>query len=102
VEYPAASLVDEGIATVPPSRLLEAFIRRFDSWAWRWREEGFAPIRAAWLAGASGVGQAILVRLERTTLAGRFVDLDENGALLLDGAEGRRRIAAGDVFPAMA
>ena len=86
---------------MPPARLLEGFVRRFDAWASRWREEGFAPVRAAWLTRASGVGQAILVRLERSTLAGRFMDLDENGALLLDGAEGRRRIAAGDVFPAL-
>ena len=100
-EYPATSLVDEGIATVPPARLLEVFIRRFDAWASRWREEGFAPVRAAWLTRASGVGQAILVRLERSTLAGRFMDLDESGALLLEGAEGPRRIAAGDVFPAL-
>jgi len=101
-EYPATSLVGEGIATVAPARLLEAFVHCFDSWAWRWREEGFAPVRAAWLTRASGIGQAILVRLERSTLAGRFVDLDENGALLLDGAEGRRLVAAGDVFPASA
>jgi len=101
-EYPATSLVGEGIATVAPARLLEAFVHCFDSWPWRWREEGFAPVRAAWLTRASGIGQAILVRLERSTLAGRFVDLDENGALLLDGAEGRRLVAAGDVFPASA
>lgn len=99
-EYPATSLVGEGIATVPPARVLEAFVQRFDGWASRWTREGFAPVRAAWLARASGIGKPILVRLERTTLAGRFVDLDENGALLLDGAEGSRRIAAGDVFPA--
>ncbi len=100
-EYPATSLAAEGLATLTPGPLLEVFVRRFDRWAARWREEGFAPVREAWLARATGVGKAILVRLERTTLAGRFVDLDENGALLLDGADGRRRVAAGDVFPAL-
>jgi BirA family transcriptional regulator, biotin operon repressor / biotin---[acetyl-CoA-carboxylase] ligase len=100
-EYPATSLVDEGLAPISSRRLVEAFAWRFDQWLWRWRSEGFAPVRQAWLARASGVGQAILVRLERTTFAGRFVDLDENGALLLEGAEGRRRVAAGDVFPAL-
>jgi BirA family transcriptional regulator, biotin operon repressor / biotin---[acetyl-CoA-carboxylase] ligase len=100
-EYPATSLAEEGIATVSPASLLEAFVREFDLWLARWREEGFAPVRGAWLARASGIGEDIRVRLERMTLTGRFVDLDETGALLLDGAEGLRRVAAGDVFPAL-
>ena len=50
--------------------------------------EGFAPIRAAWLARAAGLGEEIRVRLERATLFGRFLDLDDDGALLLDTAEG--------------
>ncbi|MGH7095583.1 MAG: hypothetical protein ACREFB_18880 [Stellaceae bacterium] len=48
------------------------------------------------------MGEAVRVRLERTTLHGRFADLDESGALLLDQESGRRRIAAGDVFPVAA
>jgi BirA family transcriptional regulator, biotin operon repressor / biotin---[acetyl-CoA-carboxylase] ligase len=100
-EYPATSLAEGGSATVSPVVLLEAFVREFDRWLACWREEGFAPVREAWLARASGIGEDIRVRLERVTLTGRFVDLDETGALLLDGAEGPRRIAAGDVFPAV-
>ena len=54
--------------------------------------EGFAPVRAAWLARAAGVGEDIRVRLERATLFGRFLDLDEDGALLLE--DGGRAAAA--------
>jgi len=100
VEFPATSLLAQGIAGVTPALLLEGFIRHFAGWAGRWREEGFAPVRSAWLRAASGLGESIRVRLERSTLAGRFHDLDDDGALVLDGTEGRRRIAAGDVFPA--
>jgi BirA family biotin operon repressor/biotin-[acetyl-CoA-carboxylase] ligase len=104
VEYPATSLTEEGFPEISPGTLLEAFVGRFDTWARRWRADGFAPVRAAWLARAFGVGEAIRVRLERSTLLGRFIDLDEDGALLLDAATdqggGRRRIAAGEVFPA--
>ena len=99
-EYPATSLAEEGV-TIGPALLLEAMVREFDLWLARWRQEGFAPVREAWLARASGIGDAIRVRLERITLTGRFVDLDESGALLLDAADGRRRVAAGDVFPAL-
>ena len=100
VEFPATSLLAEGIAGVTPALLLEGFIRHFAGWAGRWREEGFLPIRPAWLAAASGLGERVRVRLERSTLCGRFHDLDNDGALVLEGAEGRRRIAAGEVFPA--
>jgi BirA family biotin operon repressor/biotin-[acetyl-CoA-carboxylase] ligase len=100
VEYPATSLAAEGIAGVTPPLVLGAFARHFDTWARRWRTDGFAPVRAAWLARASGLGDKVRVRLERTTFCGRFLDLDADGALVLEGSEGRRRIAAGVVFPA--
>ena len=100
VEFPATSLAAQSVAGITPAVLLEGFARNFDIWARRWREEGFAPLRAAWLARAMGLGERIRVRLERSTLLGRFLDLDDDGALVLDGAAGRRRIAAGEVFPA--
>jgi BirA family biotin operon repressor/biotin-[acetyl-CoA-carboxylase] ligase len=101
VEFPATSLAAEGIAGITPPVVLEGFVRHFAGWARRWREAGFAPVRAAWLAAASGLGERVRVRLERSTLCGRFHDLDDDGALVLEGAEGRRRIAAGEVFPAL-
>ena len=99
VEYPATSLADEGIAGVPPATVLAAFARHFADWVERWRRDGFAPVRAAWLGRAGGLGELIRVRLERHTLDGRFRDLDAAGALVLDTADGRRHITAGEVFP---
>ena len=99
VEFLATSLMANGIAGVTPPVLLEGFAMHFAGWAQRWREEGFAPVREAWLAAASGLGESVRVRLERDTLFGWFHDLDDDGALVLDSLEGRRRIAAGDVFP---
>jgi BirA family biotin operon repressor/biotin-[acetyl-CoA-carboxylase] ligase len=101
VEFPATSLAAEGVIGITPAVLLGGFVRHFDIWARRWREAGFAPVRAAWLARASGLGERVRVRLERGTLFGRFLDLDADGALVLEGEEGRRRIAAGEVFPAL-
>jgi BirA family biotin operon repressor/biotin-[acetyl-CoA-carboxylase] ligase len=101
VEFPATSLTAQGVAGVTPEAVLEGFTRHFADWARRWRDEGFAPVRAAWLMAASGLGEAIRVRLDRGTLFGRFRDLDADGALVLDAAEGSRRIAAGDVFPVL-
>jgi BirA family transcriptional regulator, biotin operon repressor / biotin---[acetyl-CoA-carboxylase] ligase len=101
VEFPATSLTAQGIIAVTAPLLLDGFARHFAGWARRWRAEGFAPVREAWLESASGLGEAIRVRLEHSTLFGRFHDLDEDGALVLDAAEGSRRIAAGDVFPVL-
>ena len=99
VEYEATSLTAEGFPETTPAQLLEGFVRRFDSWMRRWRCDGFAPVRTAWLGRAACIGEPVRVRLERTNFLGRFLDLDEDGALLLDTAEGRRRIAAGEIFP---
>ncbi|HEV8680248.1 MAG TPA: biotin--[acetyl-CoA-carboxylase] ligase [Stellaceae bacterium] len=100
VEYPATSLAAEGVSGVTASAMLTAFARRFDRWDRRWQRFGFAPVRAAWMERAAGLGDDIRVRLGSATLTGRFADLGGDGALVLDAADGRRRIAAGDVFPA--
>lgn len=81
------------------AQVLTALCRHFGPWLGRWREEGFAPIRAAWLIRARGLGEAAVVRLEAETLTGVFKGLDEEGGLLLDqGEAGIRRVLAGDVF----
>ena len=98
--FPATSLHFEG---APPDlsevELLEAFSRSFQNWANRWLDDGFAPIRRAWLNHAHGLGEEIEVRLPRETLKGTFKDLDERGALILKLAGGETRpISAGDVY----
>jgi BirA family biotin operon repressor/biotin-[acetyl-CoA-carboxylase] ligase len=100
--YPATSLAEEGAPGIAPLVMVAAFVRHFATWFAVWREGGFAPVRDAWLARAAGLGEPIQVRLERDTLDGRFLDLDDDGALLLDQPGGSRRITAGEIFPARA
>ncbi len=99
-DYPTTSLHAEGCAAVDSGMMIEILARHFLIWCDRWRESGFAPIRAAWLDRAIGIGDAITVRLDRERLEGRFVGLDADGALSIETASGARRIAAGDIFPA--
>jgi BirA family transcriptional regulator, biotin operon repressor / biotin---[acetyl-CoA-carboxylase] ligase len=99
-EYPATSLAEERLGEVTPAAMLGEFCCHFQSWEKCWSEEGFAPLRTAWLARAIFHGEPIRVRLETATLHGRFLDIDEQGALLLESAGQQRRIAAGEVFPA--
>jgi BirA family biotin operon repressor/biotin-[acetyl-CoA-carboxylase] ligase len=60
--------------------------------------EGFAPIRAAWLARAHPIGTA----LQAAGRVGQFAGLAEDGALLLQADGATHRITAGDVWPAAA
>ena len=100
-DFPATDLRFEGCpSSVDAVSLLEAFSRHFQVWANRWLDEGFKPLRTAWLRHAIKRGEEIEVRLPKETLRGIFRDLDEDGALLLAmRSGGERRIPAGEVFP---
>ena len=98
--FPATNLIFESVSPeVDEAAMLEAFSRHFLTWVNRWTEDGFAPIRRAWLAHAHGLGDTIEVKLAHGTVRGTFNDLDANGALILESPEtGRRVVAAGDVL----
>ncbi|MGB8274521.1 MAG: biotin--[acetyl-CoA-carboxylase] ligase [Alphaproteobacteria bacterium] len=99
VMFPATSLQAVGCAGLTVAAVRDAFLDRFRHWYGRWREAGFAAVRAEWLARAARLGETVEVRLGRDRVAGRFAGLSETGALLLDvPGEGRRDISAGDVF----
>ena len=101
MEFPATSIVGAGLGEVMPEVMLAEFVVHFRSWSLRWQAEGFAPVRAAWMAAAAiARGEPIRVRLGALGLCGRFLDIDHEGNLLLDCAGECRRIAAGEVFPA--
>jgi BirA family biotin operon repressor/biotin-[acetyl-CoA-carboxylase] ligase len=100
--YPATSLValeGEGVLET----VLQTYCQAMADWIARWRQSGFAAIREAWLAQAGNIGQMIEVKTGRDVLTGRFAKLDETGALMLEGADGRiTRVTAGEIFPAAA
>lgn len=96
VPYQVSTIVGcGGLATVDGtrSRLLAAL----SDWFGIWQQDGFEPIRVAWLARAHPVGNELSVRMGEAIVTGQFAGLDVDGALLLDTPEGRRRIVAGDV-----
>ena len=98
--YPVTSLAAHGVTTAP-EEFTNWLLARYGYWYGRWQAEGFAPVRAAWLARAQGLGQPVIVRLPDSELHGVFVALDDSGALLLELPDGRRQtVTAGDVFPA--
>lgn len=58
---------------------------------------GFGPIRTAWLSHAARLGQEITARLPNDVIIGTFRDIDADGTLILDTAQGRRPIAAAEI-----
>lgn len=98
-EFPATALAEQGFPEIAPDAMLATLLSEFEDWLGRWEREGFAPIRAAWRMRAL-LGVPAQVRLDRFSLHGRLIDIDEEGALLLEEGGRRRRIPAGEVFPA--
>lgn len=101
-EYPATSLAAEGAGAVTVEAALGAVLRHFALGLDLWQKAGFEPVRQIWLSHAAALGERITVRLFNETLEGTFAGLDEAGALILQTGAERRRITAGDVFPAAA
>ena len=98
-ERPATSLAAAGLAVPTPAALLDELAAAFAHWRHIWARDGFAPIRAAWVARASGIGSRIVARLGSESPEGLFTGLADDGALLMRLDDGSTRaIHAGEVF----
>jgi BirA family transcriptional regulator, biotin operon repressor / biotin---[acetyl-CoA-carboxylase] ligase len=73
--------------------MLTATLEAFDRWRAQLEHDGLAPIRARWLAVADTIGRRVSV----DGITGVAVDLDVDGALLLQDGERRHRVVAGEV-----
>jgi BirA family biotin operon repressor/biotin-[acetyl-CoA-carboxylase] ligase len=96
---PAISLAALGISPPTGKQAVHRLAGAFRKWYELWLEEGFAPVREAWLARAAGLGARLRVRLPREEIEGVFLGIDDNGALQLGlPGESTRAITAGEVF----
>jgi BirA family biotin operon repressor/biotin-[acetyl-CoA-carboxylase] ligase len=80
---------------VAPDRehVLAAVLDEFGRWRGILEREGFAPVRERWRALAEGRGERVTV----DGVSGVMVDLDGDGALVLDDGGIRHRVIAGEV-----
>ncbi len=106
---PPAELVEPGAVTpvsllsetglrVTPERFLAHLAAAFARWEALFRAEGFAPIRAAWLARAARLGERIRARTGTTERHGIFETLDPTGALVLNVGGRSEVIPAAEVY----
>jgi BirA family transcriptional regulator, biotin operon repressor / biotin---[acetyl-CoA-carboxylase] ligase len=98
MRWPATSIAAETGAAPAFDDALALLARGMERWLGIHDEQGFDAVRTAWLARADRLGEVIDARLARGTLTGRFSAVDADGALVLETADGTRRVAAGDVF----
>jgi BirA family biotin operon repressor/biotin-[acetyl-CoA-carboxylase] ligase len=101
-EKPSATFLQAHSQTpIVIADLLEHCLKSLEKWANTWNDQGFSPIRKMWLEWARAQGKGVTVRLEKNgmPIQGRFIDLDEQGALVFETPEGKRHsIYTGDVF----
>ena len=92
------SLTGEFAMTVTPAEFLDQLAISYAKFEEQHATHGFAPIRTAWLARASRIGETITARLPNEEITGVFETIDEAGYLVMQTPKGRRSLAAADVF----
>ena len=90
----ATSIAIEAGRTVARDATLGALLEAFDGWRARLEGEGMAPVRARWLALADTIGRRVSI----DGVSGVAVDLDPDGALVLEDGGRRHRVVAGEVL----
>ena len=94
----ATSLMQMKGAPMPRVAFLQELLRALDDLYTSVQREGFAPVLAAWREYAVTLGQEVrVIGPAGVEFEGVAADIDAEGALLVDMAEGRRRVLAGDV-----
>lgn len=92
--------VGEALRNAPP-KAMDFFVRLrplLEAWCFRLETEGFAPLRAAWLARAYALGEVVRVTQGDGTIEGKLAGMSARGELELDTPAGLRLIAAGDII----
>jgi BirA family biotin operon repressor/biotin-[acetyl-CoA-carboxylase] ligase len=94
---PVSLRAETGVA-IGPEAFLDLLAPAYARHEAQFTTYGFGPIRTAWLAQAARLGEVITARTGRDETRGTFRDVDADGNLLLDTPQGRRPIAAADIF----
>ena len=89
----ATSVLLETGTIVERDTALAALLEAFDDWRAQLERDGLAPVRARWLALADTIGRRVSV----DGVTGVAVDLDVDGALVLEDGARRHRVVAGEV-----
>ena len=94
----ATSLKREMGQTISRKAFLQSLLQELEKWYTIFMKQGSAIILKAWRDRAHLKGRRVKVTSFGETLAGIAVDVDSDGALILETADGKRkRVVAGDI-----
>lgn len=95
----ATSVFAESGRTLSRVNVLKAFLRQYEACYIQFKQEGFAGLRRRWKNMTDIIGKNVRIEKIDTTLAGKVVDVDNDGILVLRDDTGRmHRIFSGDVI----
>ncbi len=97
-DFPPVSLKQQAQIEVPPEAFLTILAAQFARYEDQLRSYGFAPIRQLWLRNVARLGEPIHARLTSHVETGIFRDIDSDGQLILETANGMLAIPAADVY----
>ena len=98
VGYPVTSLQAEGFS-VSPSRFLSFLCLEIDHLLTQWGDQGFSPIREAWLSKAWGIGREMTLLRGKEKITGFFETIAPDGSIILKNEEGARyQMATGEIL----
>lgn len=94
---PVSLLAETGVSLTPEA-FLDALAPAYARLEAQFVTYGFDPIRRTWLRHAAKLGEVIMARTTRDTHEGTYETVDAAGNLVLLTSQGRREIAAAEVF----
>ena len=98
IQATATSLKIEMGQTISRKVFLQSLVQQLEKWYSLFLEEGNAVILKAWKDRAQIKGRRVKVTSFGETLVGTGIDVDSDGALILETEDGKRiRVVAGDV-----
>jgi BirA family biotin operon repressor/biotin-[acetyl-CoA-carboxylase] ligase len=94
----ATSLKRETGQSVSRKAFLQTLLEELEMWYETFLKEGASPVLKAWREKAQIQGRPVKVTSFGEVLSGTAIDVDSDGALVLETKEGeRKRVVAGDV-----
>lgn len=96
--HPPVALRPETGFDIAPEVLLSHLAAAYARWEVLLHDQGFAPLRAEFLARVARLGQTLTARTLSETVTGTFETIDETGALVLETPQGRRTLPAADLY----
>lgn len=86
--YPVTALKNHSKLALSRETLFSELLAQIKNQYQLWQQEGFSPIREAWMERAYGLGQEMVLTGGTKKIGGQFIGLSPKGALLLKEENG--------------